>query len=275
MYVVSLYPFWWTVLLGCVIVGSRQLAISILVHDGAHGLLASDRGLNDRAGQWLCAAPLMQNMYGYRKEHLLHHRNTMQADDPDLGLIRPFPATRWALARKFGRDLTGIAGVRRYWLTMKFRYLGASGAWWKRLAVTLWQTRAFFVSQLIIGTMVTMTLGGWYYVLLWWLPNLTWFSFVVRLRNIAEHACVPNTNAFDNTRTTLAGWMTRWLLAPCGVNYHLEHHLFPAVPYYRLALCHRFLKRNGYESQMCITRNYWAMLKQVVAPPQSPTEMPA
>ena len=47
------------------------------------------------------------------------------------------------------------------------------------------------------------------------------------------------------TRTTLAPWWIRWLLLPHHVNYHLEHHLYPAVPHYRLAQCHREARAAG------------------------------
>ena len=45
------------------------------------------------------------------------------------------------------------------------------------------------------------------YFVLWILPAFTWNRFVVRLRNIGEHAVVPdNDDRLRNTRTTLASW---------------------------------------------------------------------
>jgi fatty acid desaturase len=37
----------------------------------------------------------------------------------------------------------------------------------------------------------------------------------------------------------------RAVLFPHHVNYHLEHHLYPAVPHYRLPALHRLLQSKG------------------------------
>ena len=73
---------------------------------------------------------------------------------------------------------------------------------------------------------------------------LTWFQVIVRVRNIAEHAVVPDNNdPFRNARTTIANPLARALLAPYWVNYHVEHHLLFWVPCYRLPQVHAALGR--------------------------------
>jgi len=44
-----------------------------------------------------------------------------------------------------------------------------------------------------------------------------------------------------NTRTTRAGIVASVTVAPLHVNYHLEHHLLPTVPWYRLPALGRLL----------------------------------
>ena len=66
----------------------------------------------------------------------------------------------------------------------------------------------------------------WAYPLLWLVPLLTWMMVITRIRNIAEHAVVPDANdPLRNTRTTKASLLERAFIAPYFVNYHLEHHL--------------------------------------------------
>ena len=89
--------------LAVVIIGTRQLGLFILMHDAAHGLLHSNRRINDGVGRWLCSSSLGE----YRPYHLQHHRFVQQAEDPDLGLSAPFPISRASLKRKLLRDLTG------------------------------------------------------------------------------------------------------------------------------------------------------------------------
>ncbi len=43
-----------------------------------------------------------------------------------------------------------------------------------------------------------------------------------------------------NTRTILLGPVNRFIY--WNMNYHIEHHMFPMVPYYRLAELHEELK---------------------------------
>ena len=89
------------------ILGGRQLGLSILMHDGAHGLLHPDRKTNNWLGQWPTGAATGSDLHAYRAYHLTHHKFTQQAEDPDLALSAPFPTSRDSLRRKFIRDLTG------------------------------------------------------------------------------------------------------------------------------------------------------------------------
>ncbi len=89
------------------ILGGRQLGLSILMHDGAHGLLHPDRKTNNWLGQWPTGAATGSDLHAYRAYHLTHHKFTQQAEDPDLALSAPFPTSHDSLRRKFIRDLTG------------------------------------------------------------------------------------------------------------------------------------------------------------------------
>ena len=88
---------WWpnplTFLLAVGIIGSRQLGLAILMHDGAHGCLSADEKINLTLSQWFCAYPIFAETRAYRRYHLQHHARTQQEDDPDLILSAPFPIT--------------------------------------------------------------------------------------------------------------------------------------------------------------------------------------
>jgi len=55
---VAVWPNPLTLVLAVAIIGSRQLGLSILMHDGAHGCLAGGEKLNMALSQWLCAYPV-------------------------------------------------------------------------------------------------------------------------------------------------------------------------------------------------------------------------
>src|ERR1700755_2237192 len=69
----ALYWVWpnpLTFVAAVVIVGSRQLGLAILMHDGAHGVLMRSRGLNEWVSQWFCAYPVGADTISYRHYHL-------------------------------------------------------------------------------------------------------------------------------------------------------------------------------------------------------------
>ena len=242
---------WWpnpvTFVIAVMVIGARQLGLAILMHDAAHGLLFDNRRLNEWAGSWLCAAPVFTSLQLYRPYHLTHHRHTQQAEDPDLGLSAPFPITRKSLWRKIGRDLSGRTAYQRR--IEQFR---------RGLAK---ESKAFIVNLALLGGL--SAIGYWWlYPLLWLLPLATWYQLVSRVRNIAEHAVVPdNDDPLRNTRTTRANLLERLLVAPYWVNYHLEHHLFMFVPCWRLPAAHRALLALGLREQMEIQPGYAAVLR--------------
>lgn len=257
---------WWpnpfTFLLGVMVIGGRQLGLAILMHDAAHGLLFADRRLNDWVGRWLCAFPVFTSLTLYRPYHLQHHRFTQQAGDPDLGLSAPFPISRTSLRRKIVRDLTGQTAYLRRGDQIR-RALGPADAPLGVRLGRLWQREKG--PLLVNGAMlVACSAAGywWLYPALWLLPLATWYQFISRIRNIAEHAVVPdNDDPLRNTRTTHANPLMRLLVAPYWVNYHLEHHLFMFVPCWRLPQAHRLLLAAGRRDSMEIKPGYLAVLK--------------
>ncbi len=241
---------WWpnpfTFLLAAMVIGTRQLGLAILMHDAAHGLLFADRRLNDWVGSWLLAYPVAASLTLYRPYHLTHHRHTQQAEDPDLGLSAPFPISRKSLWRKILRDLTGQTAFQRR--REQFR---------RGLAV-----RGGLIANAVLFALLAVAGYWWLYPVLWLLPLATWYQLVTRIRNIAEHAVVPdNDDPLRNTRTTLANPVERLFIAPYWVNYHLEHHLFMFVPCWRLPAAHRLLVEGGQGSRMEIQRGYRAVLR--------------
>ncbi len=241
---------WWpnpfTFLLAVMVIGTRQLGLAILMHDAAHGLLFADRRLNDWVGSWLLAYPVAASLPLYRPYHLTHHRHTQQAEDPDLGLSAPFPISRRSLWRKILRDLTGQTALQRR--REQFR---------RGLAV-----RGGLIANAVLFVLLAVAGYWWLYPVLWLLPLATWYQLVTRIRNIAEHAVVPdNDDPLRNTRTTLANPVERLFIAPYWVNYHLEHHLFMFVPCWRLPAAHRLLIAAGQGPRMEIQRGYRAVLR--------------
>ena len=249
----ALVPHPLTIAAGVIVVSGRQLALAVLMHDGAHWLLLPNRRSNDAVSNWLCAYPLLLDTASYRKVHLQHHKHTWTENDPDLGLATPFPISPASFRRKIARDLLGITGVKRYLFLL---------AAWRFRQAPFWG---------FVLTNAAILAGSWAagiweaYLLLWLLPSLTGLSLVLRLRSIAEHAAVDDTtDPWRNTRTTLAHPLVRFFLAPHNVGYHLEHHLYMYIPHYRLAAVHRQLDEIGALENAEVARGYRGVWRRCV-----------
>ena len=259
------YPNVITFLVALVIIGSRQFALAVLAHDAAHNLLFANNKVNDWAGQWFCAYPIFQDNRVYRPYHLKHHRHTETDDDPDLVLSSPFPITKRSFIRKVFRDLTGITGVKRYWGSLSSIFRTKGDNVFNKISKTSNKLHGFLISNLIIFILISTTMHWSLFLLLWWLPSFTYYSLIIRIRNISEHAVTPGNNDFDNTRTTKSTVLTRFLMVPHNVNYHLEHHLFTRCPWYNLPKAHSMMIENGYEDKMCLENSYKNVLLKAVS----------
>ncbi len=263
---------WWpnpfTFLLAVMVIGCRQLGLAILMHDAAHGLLFADRRVNDLAGSWLCAFPVFTSLVLYRPYHLKHHRFTQQAEDPDLGLSAPFPISRASLRRKILRDLTGRTAYQRRGEQIR-RALGPADAPLPTRLAHLWRSeRGSLTANMVLLAGLSAAGYWWLYPALWLLPLATWYQLMSRVRNIAEHAVVPdNDDPLRNTRTTLVNPLERLFIAPYWVNYHLEHHLFMFVPCWRLPQAHRALVAVGWRASMEVQQGYRAVLRAAASRP--------
>ncbi|MFO0593705.1 MAG: fatty acid desaturase family protein [Myxococcaceae bacterium] len=268
-------PFAWATAL--IVLGGRHLALAILMHECAHHSLFRTPKLNEVLGTWLCAAPVWQRLGDYRTHHVKHHARTSLEDDPDLGLAAPFPTTKLSLARKFLRDLSGIAFVRRVIALLLMdagllSYTASVGAKWisprpspvqvmKNLARNLGPV---LLTNAVLFGVLAATGHAWLYAV-WVLSWATTFSLFVRIRSIAEHGMVrTSTDALHNTRTTHAHLLARLTVAPHHVNYHLEHHLLPKVPHYRLREFHRLLKERGAYADATEASGYATVLAAAV-----------
>jgi fatty acid desaturase len=260
MAMVARWPNPLTIVFALFVIGARQLGFAILMHEAAHRSLFADRKVNDWVGNWLCAYPIWSDTRPYRPYHLQHHAKNWTPEDPDIGLAMPFPVTRDSLRRKIWRDLSGQTGWKRLKATVR-RDLGISRGKVKR-NFDAGMDAFTGVATTNLALLAILWLAGHPSLYLLWVASwMTTYSLVMRIRSIAEHAMIPDpADEMQNTRTTVASWWERLLIAPNRVNYHLEHHLLMTVPHYNLPRLHRLLRARGALDQACVVRGYREVL---------------
>ena len=249
-----------SILVGIVLLGGRQLGFGILQHECGHKTLFTTPQINQFVGDWLVSPPGLSNMNAYMRTHHPHHRLAGTRDDPDLPNYQDYPITRSRLKRKLLRDITGRTGIRTIrFIANNIRQLHKLDA--ENRNCTL---RGIAANLLMFG--VLSAIGeGWLY-LMWPAAIIFVQPLVSRVRQVAEHAAVPDLyhpDARKNTRTVYSSFLSRIMFCPHQVNYHLEHHLLPTVPKYNLSLMHRLLRDKGYYEGVYFPKGYVELLMYV------------
>jgi fatty acid desaturase len=255
-----------------VIIGARQHALLILMHEGTHYRLFRNRALNDWVTEILLSWPLLVSMRSYRRNHFAHHRYLNSERDPDW--VRKIDNPTWLFPKRWTELIQLLAG----------EISGFGAVYNIRLAFMLASTdtdvaRAYKRTRLVFYVTVTVAIiwlgGGKIFLLYWLLPFLTWLMLVLRVRSIAEHfAIAGGRGIYSEVRTTRAGILGRLFIAPLNINLHTEHHVFPSVPFYRLPKLQRLLMSNpGFRSAVHLSYGYWGVLREcsdVGATPANP-----
>jgi fatty acid desaturase len=200
----------------------------------------------------------------YRKNHFAHHKYLNSAQDPDLKRragdpVWVFPQTAQTLAKTLFRDATGLNAPAMLKLAAAVAKADSVAAGFLALRY------GFYAAALAIIAYAGALEG---FALYWIVPMFTWLVLIMRIRSIAEHHAIeigePDT-AYPRTRTTQPTLLERIFVAPKNVNYHIEHHFFPSVPFYRLPELHAILmSKPGYREGAHVTRTYWGVLEESV-----------
>jgi fatty acid desaturase len=220
-------------ILALLIIGARQHALAILMHDATHYRFLKNKKWNDIMTNVLTTYFLFTSIEKYRQNHLRHHRHLNTDHDPDwiakLGRKEfTFPKTK----REF------ILGLLSYFTL----YQGIKDAVWiiHRFSVPTEGKKVFHqkennvVKIIFYITLITVlsVFGLWGTFFFYWvIPYFSTFFMFQYIRSVAEHfGDLEYEDLLSSTRTIVKiNPIERFFLAPHNVGYHLEHHLYPAV----------------------------------------------
>jgi fatty acid desaturase len=224
-------------ILAVIVIGSRQRGLMNLLHEASHGKMFKHRVLNDWIGRFFTTYPMGASLSAYRAAHYIHHGWLWDEEkDPktiryqELGLVVPPRDQLTFFKRHILRPLL-LAHVAHN-IAVALSLKG------ERRSETF--VRFGFLALVIAGVILTHTFLS--FLLFWVVPFCTSFQIIRYWNEMAEHAGLPEYNAWMATRNWRSNPLAEWLLAPHSDDlYHLTHHLFPLIPHYRLAAAHRLL----------------------------------
>ncbi len=175
-----------------------------------------------------------------------------------LRFVFPFgPAVLWPL----------VGGLYSLALAVWYRLPESSFFQGARLSIpikTAALLRITFYTLLFSGLALIRQVTGWdpsaAFLLLWILPLVYVFPYLMLLREVYQHANAGR-GQLDNSRVIHADPFTRWALLGYGNDFHLIHHIYPNIPQYSLRGLHRQLMeespayREGIEETRGILRS--------------------
>jgi fatty acid desaturase len=187
---------------------------------------------------------LMREPTIWRWSHARHHTDTIIVGrDPEIGTMRPADLARMAMAifgiRRVPLALLGLARHALGYLTAEeASYVPAT----ERARVVASARILLTIHVAVVAAAIA--LHSWLpVVLVGPLPSMYggWLSYYLA---VTQHTGLEE-NVLDhrlNTRTIYVNPILGFLY--WNMNYHVEHHMFPMVPYHSLPALHRAIRHD-------------------------------
>lgn len=249
-----------------IVIARSQLALAVMMHEGAHGLLAGNRRVNDVLGQLFAAGPLWLSLRTYRAGHLKHHRAPMQPDDPVALLfgVHDYPVTRGRLVVRLLAYACGVGYVTSVVKLARGKFAHALPKVEKSRAYAAWEIVSMLACNGLLFGALALAGHPLLYVALWILPSVTLLPLAGQVRAIFEHAGLPTgEDQSRNARTIVRrSWQT-FLFGPHAIHFHIEHHLFARMPFHSLPVVHRQLAQQQLLPDGNLYAGYGAVLRDV------------
>ncbi|HEV8712984.1 MAG TPA: fatty acid desaturase family protein [Candidatus Binatia bacterium] len=256
------------------VIASRQHALMVLTHEGIHKRLSRAPWANDWLARLTAAFPVFISLAKWRFIHLYHHQYTHTLDDPDRAIYARYPLASEKFLRLLLRDACGlnVIATLQYFVDMPLvtpdfnrRFLGEARAAQYRQLADMRAFTLFWAVSLAGGWYVAGSKAALFFILYWLVPYCTWTQVFFRIRGAIEHGNVPDpSNPYRQTRTYFMHPVLGFFFSPKRVNYHLEHHLYPSVPFYYLPRLHMVLQQSVYPQEHGYCEGFAISLRKLI-----------
>jgi fatty acid desaturase len=217
---------WWFTVIAVFLIGFGPFHdLLVQGHEGTHDLISRNRRVNEFF-TWFTLALAGISAEAHRHFHLDHHHYAHTQKDPEYQffnrVLRGVPGWAYLLIPAFAQVAVNRYGLQR----------DRSSAARHRVAMEL-------AAGLALHASLAFLLGLRSYLLFVAAPMLSGLYVASVLRSVTEHHDVAAGSKWTNARSIVTHPVLEFLWS--NVNYHLEHHLYPSVPYHALPELRRAL----------------------------------
>ena len=238
--VILCWPGWWSLPFLCVYGVLYGSASDSRWHECGHGTAFKTKWMNDVVYQIACFM-IMRNPVTWRSSHRRHHANTIIVGrDPEIQAQRP--PNLWIIAL----NCLGIPDVIHAVRIMCLNAIGKLDAEEAAHIPVVKHSQVFRIARIWLILYFAVIMLAWSLnsvlpLLLVGTPRMygAWHHV---LTGLLQHAALAD-NVLDhrlNTRTVYMNPVSRFVY--WNMNYHVEHHMYPMVPYHALPELHKLLK---------------------------------
>lgn len=215
--------------------------LAALGHESLHGNLCKNAKWSFLTGLFFSSSVVSYFDMGFAVRHWEHHRLTNQKTDPDL--IPTAHLTNWWQRLLLSRLIFNIVYMKNvFYLAMgKLDYIAEYKTPYTPKELVFFSRANILFAGFWLAVYIAITIIDWRAGLFGIvLPSLV-LALMASCQSYLDHAGLgdePFRNAYSRTSPIMT-------FIYFGSNYHLEHHLYPKVPCYRLHKVHKILLDAG------------------------------
>ena len=228
----SRWPLLWVP--ATLLLGGTFLGFTVLLHEKVHdNIFRRRRPVLTRLLGYLYAVPCGMSQTQFKHWHLDHHAELgHDEDDPKRAHLTPkrnkrwykalycSPYLFWIYARASKQELRGYPEEARKQIVQE-----------RLIAIG-------FHLALLSGLLALA--GFWLTLRVYLIPLFFGFPLAFTINRLGQHYCIDPTRPAH--WSSLVSGNVFWRFAFLWANFHLEHHYYPRVPFYKLTRLHRTLK---------------------------------
>jgi fatty acid desaturase len=209
-------------------------------HELAHGTPFKTRWMND-AFYHLSSFMTIREAYWWRWSHARHHTHTyFQLRDPEIQVARPTKV--WPIVIDFMGLMGCTIEIRKIVRHAFGRVDAATDAFLPPSEKPkMIRSCRIYLAVIAAAIILAIAMRSFLPLMFVWTPRF-YGGWLHQLLGLTQHAGLA-VNVKDhrlNTRTVMINPLFRFLYL--NMNYHLEHHLLPMVPFHALPRLHEAIK---------------------------------